>query len=603
MTHTILSNSRELRNELIDQEAQRRFEMHLRSGVWVMGLAAVLLMGSIWRLGSLHTQTNSVLLWLSAYALCVFTALVSREWLVRYVLRSQARDRWHIALALLHGVMWAFVPILFFAAQEPRISMMMVCVAAGLCALAIPMCGTRPALYALFTLPILITQVIIFTAHALANQDSFHIFLALLAFLIIGASQWFSRLTYRTLYESIFLSYENQELVMQLRDQAHELAIQTSSAQKANLAKTKFLAAASHDLRQPVHALNLFIEVLRTTPLDQRQQMIVGNIRAASQASRELLSSLLDYSQIEAGVMTAKPESCSLAAILMRLQEEFGPQADAKNLVYRCRDSEAIAHCDSHMVALVLRNFISNAIRYTAQGGVLVAVRARGNEWGVQVWDTGIGIAKHEQEDIFKEFHQVGNPERDQQKGVGLGLAIAQGLAKTMGTRVSVRSVVGRGSVFTLWLPKAQAPIAATHESLLAATPALEPRVFPNTSVLIVDDMASVRDGMKLLLEHWGCQVRTAQTAQQAIALASEALPDILICDYRLQNNNTGVQVVAAIKALAPLNSMLGTIMITGDIEPQRLEEATSLGATLLYKPISITALNKAVHDLAQISL
>ncbi|MFM7331738.1 MAG: sensor histidine kinase, partial [Brachymonas sp.] len=254
---------------------------------------------------------------------------------------------------------------------------------------------------------------------------------------------------------------------------------QTQAAVEANKAKTKFLAAASHDLRQPVHALNLFIEVLGQTPLDKNQQEIMGHIHAANHASRDMLNTLLDYSRIEAGVMESKPQPTRMATLLLALQEEFGPQADAKNLVYRSRDTQAIAHCDPGLTALVLRNFVSNAIRYTQRGGVLVAVRERAGMLCAQVWDTGIGIAADQHEVIFKEFHQLGNEERDRQKGLGLGLAIVKGLASTMDTRVSLRSRPGRGSVFELWLARGQAPAGGVCYSLGQLDGASAPRSGP----------------------------------------------------------------------------------------------------------------------------
>jgi two-component system, sensor histidine kinase len=225
---------------------------------------------------------------------------------------------------------------------------------------------------------------------------------------------------------AIELRFENFALIRQAEAARHE-------AEDANNAKSKFLAAASHDLRQPIHAQGLFLSVLSRTQLNQQQVELVNNISASSSASVEMLNTLLDFSRIDAGVVQPRKEPYRIQHMLNKIEREFEPQADAKGLAYRSRETDLIVQSDPALVELILRNLVSNAIRYTERGAVLVTCRKRSEYAVLEVWDTGIGIPVEQQSEIFKEFHQLGNPDRDRQNGLGLGLSIAQGLAKTLG--------------------------------------------------------------------------------------------------------------------------------------------------------------------------
>ena len=225
---------------------------------------------------------------------------------------------------------------------------------------------------------------------------------------------------------AIELRFENLELIGATEAARHD-------AEQASLAKSRFLAAASHDLRQPIHAQGLFLDVLSRTPLNPQQRELVRNISVTSAASADMLNTLLDFSRIEAGVVKPQVQAFLLQPVLNKIEREFESQADAKGLTYRSRETDLRVQSDPALIELVLRNLVSNAIRYTERGGLLVACRPRAGGALVEVWDTGIGIAPENYADIFKEFHQLGNPERDRRKGLGLGLAIADGLVKTLG--------------------------------------------------------------------------------------------------------------------------------------------------------------------------
>lgn len=394
----------------------------------------------------------------------------------------------------------------------------------------------------------------------------------------------------RATRRSIALKLENDRLVTELRAESQRALAAQEAAEKADRDKSRFLAAASHDLRQPLHAMGLFLESLQRSPLNDHQRTVLGHAHAASSAAAEMLTTLLDYSRLEAGVVKVRPEPFAVQPLLTALEQEFGVQADTAGLVYRTRETSAAAHADRSLVGLVMHNFISNALRYTLRGGVLIACRTRGRRLALEVWDTGAGIERSEWENIFKEFHQLGNPERDRRKGLGLGLAIVQRLAREMHTSVEVRSQPGRGSVFRLWLDRWQGALEDD------TAPAPDGRSLAGLKVLAIDDDEAVRMGMQSLLQSWGCDCITAESSTDALERLEDVTPDLIITDFRLRHEETGKQVLQALRAY--LGTPVPAIIMTGDTSPQRLRDAQSTSALLLHKPVSTGQLREAMVQL-----
>lgn len=394
----------------------------------------------------------------------------------------------------------------------------------------------------------------------------------------------------RATRRSIALKLENERLVDRLRAESQRALEAQAAAEKADRDKSRFLAAASHDLRQPLHAMGLFLESLQRSPLNDHQQTVLRHARAASGAAAEMLTTLLDYSRLEAGVVKVRPEAFAVQPLLTALEQEFGVQADATGLVYRTRETSAAAFADRSLVDLVMHNFISNALRYTTRGGVLIACRTRGRRLALEVWDTGAGIPEHQWEDIFHEFHQLGNPERDRRKGLGLGLAIVDRLVREMKTSVELRSRPGQGSVFRLWLDRWQGALEDD------AAPALNASCLRGLTVLAIDDDQAVRLGMRTLLQSWGCECLTAQSSADALEVLDvldDITPDLIITDFRLRHEETGKQVLQALRAY--LGAPVPAIILTGDTSPQRLRDAQSTSAMLLHKPVSTAQLRDAM--------
>ena len=365
-------------------------------------------------------------------------------------------------------------------------------------------------------------------------------------------------------------------------------------AEQANQAKSKFLAAVSHDLRQPIHAQGLFLEALSHTELSAHQNKLLANARAASDASSEMLSTLLDFSRIEAGVVKPQLQPFRLQPMLNKVENELAPQADMKGLVYRTRETNLVVQSDPALVELILRNLVSNAVRYTKRGGLLVACRLHNKQAVLEVWDTGIGIAPEHQEDVFREFFQLDNPERSVLKGMGLGLSIVRGLARTLGHELSLASTPHRGSVFRLALPVATEDMPAKQ-----AEWAQNKTLLLNTRVLVVDDDKTVLAGMSHLLRGWDFECDTAESIEEALALARVHAPNLVICDYRLRGQRTGLDAIAALREL--LGDAFPALLITGDTAPELLREAQASGIPLLHKPVSPSQLYRTLMEMLEV--
>ena len=384
----------------------------------------------------------------------------------------------------------------------------------------------------------------------------------------------------RAVHQAIDLRLENTSLIKDLKIQFGEAEKSREQAEQANISKSKFLAAASHDLRQPLHALGLFVDALESRIQYKEVRDIVGNIRISTEALGDLLNSLLDISKLDAGVMEPRPVDFQLRPLLQRIQTDFSKVAEDKSLRLRIADCSMVINTDPTMLERILRNLVSNAIRYTSSGSVLLGCRRKGNTVNIEVHDTGIGIAEDNLDKIFDEFYQVGNPERDRQKGIGLGLAIVKRLSQLIECPIEVRSTPSRGTVFRISVPfvdKIAEPAAPTQYYI---------NDLKGTQVIIVDDELLIREGMTKVLNEWGCNVIEAESTQQALEkLSNPCQLDIILTDYRLRENQTGLDAISQIQSFC--NQHIPAIILTGDTAPERLREAKASGYKLLHKPVS----------------
>jgi signal transduction histidine kinase/CheY-like chemotaxis protein len=364
-------------------------------------------------------------------------------------------------------------------------------------------------------------------------------------------------------------------------------------ADAANIEKSRFLAAVSHDLRQPIHAQGLFLNMLSETDISAEQTKIVSNIQIASAAMGDMLHTLMDFSRIEAGVMSANIQNFSIQPLLNKIENEFLSQADVKNLVYRSRETSLSVRSDPAMLEMILRNLISNAIHYTESGGIMVACRKRGRFCALEVYDTGMGIESAHHGDIFREFYQVNNPERDRRKGLGLGLFIVKGLSHTLEHALVFKSIPGRGTMFRLMLPMAE---LSEHQAEIQSLDFCSSKT--GLRILFVDDDELVRIGTQQQLIAWGFECEAVESLEEALASAESNCPDLVISDYRLRNQSTGADVIASLRN--QWDQDLPALLITGDTAPDRLQEARSHGIRLLHKPVSPSDLYRNIVEICE---
>lgn len=543
---------------------------------------AIILAVLLWVL-SLNSDVSVLRIWCAV-------ALLSNLNLYRYARRHLALDipfkgtRPVIgALLLLYlssGVIWGLLPWLTLDTATPAGSILVIMVTAVLSAGAISALSSVLPVYFAFVIPELSFMAVKLW---LLEDPAYHA-LAVLCLLYLFTLLGYARTASRTIRSFIELRFENMELVDQLRVEKIIVEKAHHAAEQANIAKSKFLAAASHDLRQPIHAQGLFLEVLARGELLASQREVLAHARAASEASAEMLNTLLDFSRIDAGVVEPHLQPFLLQTLFNKLEIELASQANAKGLVYRSRETEAVVHSDPVLVELILRNLVTNAIRYTHSGGVLVVCRLRKQVAVAEVWDTGIGIAPAQQQAVFREFHQLGNPERDRRNGLGLGLAISEGLARILGHDLSLQSRLARGSVFRLALPTVGAADVMVDSADFAEGAASRASLLA-VRVLVIDDDKSVRTGMVHLLRDWGCECDAVESIDEALVLVQTRPPRVVISDFRLRGQHTGTEAIVALRVV--LGPQLPALLITGDTAPMRLREAQASGIPLLHKPVS----------------
>lgn len=382
--------------------------------------------------------------------------------------------------------------------------------------------------------------------------------------------------------------------VVGLRGAAIDITLQHRTKlalEQALLAKSRFLAAASHDLRQPFQAMRLFLHILMNRLSDPNSLKVGESLLAAMESGEALLHALLDVSTLEAGTVNAVPTRFDVAQLVERLAAEFQPLAAENGLELRSHLRPAIVDTDPILLERILRNLLANALRYTPTGGILVASRRRNGTVRIEVWDTGPGIPRAELQSIFEEFYQVGNAERDRRKGLGLGLAIVERLARLLGIGIDVRSRVGRGSVFAVSIPLAS-------PSPLPEPPPLQTlEALSGTSILIIDDDPLQLRSMKLMLEEYGCKVAAALDEEEALGHARrKPPPQIILSDLRLRGNRTGYQTVERIRRVA--RTTIPAIILTGETGPAYLASGDQPGYRLLHKPIDPARLARAILDM-----
>jgi len=378
---------------------------------------------------------------------------------------------------------------------------------------------------------------------------------------------------------------ENQRgLEQRVREATAELLGQKLAAEAAVLAKSRFLAAASHDLRQPLHALTLLVSALRESAPSGEAGRLAAHIEASASAMESLLNALLDLSRLDAGVVEARPRCVPVAQVLANVEQQFRPLAREQGTPLTIRTSAVWVRSDPALLERILANLVANALRHAGHGRVLVGVRRIGADGlRFEVRDTGRGIPEEFQTRIFEEYFQLENPERHRDKGLGLGLAIVARLARLLGGEVRVRSAPERGSCFAFECPRCQPEADGPREPQPAPEIALP---LENALVAFIDDDQAILEAMVELFDQWGVALAAGEDAEQVCAelRALGRPPDLILCDYRLGEARSGIGAVALLRQAFGLR--IPAALLTGDTAPDTIQAIQASGLPMLHKPL-----------------
>lgn len=399
--------------------------------------------------------------------------------------------------------------------------------------------------------------------------------------LVASGSDSFNRFT-----ESVVLRYQLDGVNRQLKKAMEK-------SEEANAAKTRFLAAASHDLRQPIHTVTLLSAALELQVLDGKARSIVTHINDSLAGLSSQLDRLLDISKLDAGVVTLDESVFDLSVLVMELSRDYAVTTEEKGLGMSCKLlSASYVSTDRGLVERIIRNLIDNAIKYTDSGRIELIQGERDGFYFISIEDTGRGLEDRHKSKIFEEFYQIDNPGRDRKQGLGLGLAIVERLTKLLNIHLEFESEFGKGSVFTLLIPKHEKPAQLMRDPIRLDTN-MEGKLDP-VRLLVLDDEYEIRWGMKVLFEEKGYEVIAAESISDALVAVQTFIPDVLLVDFRLGTGGNGID------AINELRAVLGDVpalLISGDTAPDRLLEAKKAGVKLLSKPVSVEALESAMLD------
>ncbi|MFZ2161689.1 MAG: hybrid sensor histidine kinase/response regulator [Sideroxyarcus sp.] len=546
-------------------------------------------------------QHGVLLAWL-AVVCCVmlieFLFWRSRRLLTKSVAQNQDWDRLFKQLTAVAAITWGSVGVLMFAPGDFAYQALLICVVMGMTAGAATSNPFHPPSMFIYLIGIILPLL----GRLAWENDQTHwiLFIMLSMFCIYVLKSSMELIS--TFEQSQRRRFENELLVGALLERKREAEASRQAAEQANQAKSKFLATASHDLRQPLQALRLFSDALLDTAKEKETMRLAGQIGKSVNALVDMFDDLLDVSRLDAGIVEPRKQHFMMGTLFDRIYGDFAPLAQAKGLSFElpmCAGSacgkqdscNVVINSDPFLLERMLRNLISNAIRYTDSGGVAVRCNRMPDKLGLEVADTGIGIRADTLPHIFEEYYQADNPHRDRRKGLGLGLAIVRRIEGLLECKVQVRSEPGVGSVFSFEVPIGDSsnlaqPFVITHSHY----------DLNGTVVALVEDDQDIREQTVELMEQWGCKVVAGEFAADVMRKLdiAELRPDLLVCDYRLPHGMTAIHVIAQAREL--WGNALPAVVLTGDTASEALHEIHDSGAILLHKPIAPMRLRAMMH-------
>jgi signal transduction histidine kinase len=490
-----------------------------------------------------------------------------------------------------NGFTWGIGGIVLYAAHSPASQFLLLITQFGMGAGAAY--ASAPAFAAV--LAYLLPSVLLSSVPFFLEGDSVHVTLGAMLFVFVAAATHFTYGISRTIARAIALRFENIDLIHELRNQTLVAEQAREAAEEANVAKSRFLAAAGHDLRQPLHALGFFVDALQEQSLPADGRAVVSNIRRSVDAMEDLFNSLLDVSRLDAGIVLPRIATIALAPLMERVRVEYAATASQKELTLCVARNSLYVRSDPVLLERIMRNLVANAVRYTDRGRIVLGARRNAGSVRIEIWDSGRGIPKDKHREIFQEFRQLDNPQRDRRKGLGLGLAIVERLVKLLDHPLELRSQLGKGSVFAVTVPRGRREDFVPGE---ADGQIVVDRDVANSLILVVDDEPDVRDSMLALLGRWRCEVVAAESCNAMLEklISVQRIPDLIVSDYRLKAGENGIEVIARLRE--EFNAQVPALLITGDTGIEQLREAEESGLHVLHKPLNPSRLRALIANL-----
>jgi len=546
----------------------------------------------VWGLWS-EVRHDTLLLWLAAIgAIMAWRIALYRA----FPKNSPAADAvaywertWTISTGV-HGSIWGSSALFMYVPDSPAHEALLLVALFAISTAAVPLVVRHlPSLYT-FVLCVLVPIMV----RLAFDGDDTQIALLTISALVMYGIFVFGTELHETITESVRRRYQNIELIEQLTDQTAKAEAARKDADEANRMKSRFLAAASHDLRQPMHALGLFSDSLRRRIRDPEERALADRICQSAESIEQTFDALMDISRLDAGVVQANIGPYSLQTILDNVARDCAAEAQSKGIKLRTRSTALAVRSDGVLLERIVRNLAANAVRYTERGGVLISCRTRSDTVSIEVWDTGIGIASDKHQRIFDEFYQAA--ERDRREGLGLGLAIVKRLARLLNAELTLRSEPGLGSVFKLRLPRSAPPASAPVNDPVASKRTLS--ALADAVVLVIDDDPRVLDAMTQTIVSWGMRAVPARSLDEALYRLPECgrYPDAIVSDFRLSERDTGIAAVTRIRH--ELGIDVPAMIVTGDIAPKSLRLIQDSGLPCLSKPVTAERLLQALGGL-----
>ncbi len=543
-------------------------------------LCAFIITAFLWR----QLPQSTLLIWLAA----IGVSTVLRVWMI-YIYQTAKETTRELSIwgplfwlgTLTAGLIWGAWPLVFYQLYSTEYLLLISTIFAGMVAVSAASGSIYLPSFLSFSVPLILPLAI---THISSGNDSL-ILTGLLLIMFLAVNFFLSVRGNSQFRELLRSQIKNDELM-------NRLAEEKRIAERAVIAKSRFLAAASHDLRQPLHAMGLFLSALRQREFDEKKLEIIDDMTNSSEALNGLFNSLLDVSRLDAEIIDFNPSHITAADIFDGLRVQFMHQAAEKNIRLHVKPDAHVFYSDAILLERVLRNLVSNAVQYTQSGSIVLScVDHEDGSKLVSLKDTGIGIPAESTEDVFSEYYQLNNLSRDRSKGLGLGLAIVQRLCELMDIELNMQSEENVGTEFTLLVPGGD---PAQIKPRVKSDKTMEAK---DRRILVIDDEVQVLQGMRHMLEGWGCKVMLAESTRDALKIIalSEEQPELIISDFRLHESD-GMDAVEAIREA--LDTVLPAIIISGDTSPERLKQVKKTGLLFLHKPVRADELHQHMQAL-----